>query len=318
MTWSSQRTGLPAADWRLLQRVSCANPEAFWSALLAELGVKFAVPPARMLQEAAPEDPDRWGAAWPRGQMGRRLPHGLRGARVGRRRRQQQLPPPRQTRTSRLPPTTPQLCVAAGRAAQHRGRGPQLPPRAQGRARGAVGGRGAAAGRAGRVARRAAQALPPRRVVRRGALQAGCAGASFQAQQKGAAPAALRATDIRVLQAPAAECHAPCCALPTLLPRTRDRARHQHAHDRRVCGDLPRHRAGGLQVGVGRRSSGSGQGQLRRPCRSEPRRPRSPPLAPQSGRTPRPRQPPPQHSNPPPPYPHPTPPHPPLQRRVHR
>jgi hypothetical protein len=61
LTWASQRTGHPAADWRLLQRVSCANPEAFWPALLRELGVKFAAPPARMLQEGASGDPDRCG-----------------------------------------------------------------------------------------------------------------------------------------------------------------------------------------------------------------------------------------------------------------
>jgi hypothetical protein len=56
--WRAQRTGQPAADWRLLQRVSCANPEGFWSAVLRELGVRFAAPPTRILREAAPDDPD--------------------------------------------------------------------------------------------------------------------------------------------------------------------------------------------------------------------------------------------------------------------
>ncbi|KAI8464379.1 MAG: hypothetical protein J3K34DRAFT_388561 [Monoraphidium minutum] len=62
MAWASQRSGHPATDFRLLQRVSCDNPEAFWAALLRELGVKFAAPPTRMLQEAAPSDPD--GCVW--------------------------------------------------------------------------------------------------------------------------------------------------------------------------------------------------------------------------------------------------------------
>lgn len=56
--WLSQRTGRPASDWRLLQRVSCRNPEAVWAAVLRELGVRFAAPPTRILQEAAPDNPD--------------------------------------------------------------------------------------------------------------------------------------------------------------------------------------------------------------------------------------------------------------------
>ena len=58
IAWCAQRSGRPAADWRLLQRVSVANPEAFWAALLRELGVEFETPPARMLREAPPDAPD--------------------------------------------------------------------------------------------------------------------------------------------------------------------------------------------------------------------------------------------------------------------
>lgn len=57
--WSAQRTGHAAPDWRLLQRVSCQNPEGFWAEVIRELGVAFETPPSRVLQEGAPDDPDR-------------------------------------------------------------------------------------------------------------------------------------------------------------------------------------------------------------------------------------------------------------------
>ena len=56
--WASGRTGRPAADWPLLQRFSCRNPEAFWAALLMkELGVAFDAPPRCILDAALPDAP---------------------------------------------------------------------------------------------------------------------------------------------------------------------------------------------------------------------------------------------------------------------
>ena len=46
-TWQQLRTGDPAADWPLLQRLSFAHPEAFWPHLLAQLSMRFHRPPDR-------------------------------------------------------------------------------------------------------------------------------------------------------------------------------------------------------------------------------------------------------------------------------
>lgn len=50
--WLQRRTGHPAKDWPLLQRVSVQSPELFWSALLREIGLRFDVPPVRVLDES--------------------------------------------------------------------------------------------------------------------------------------------------------------------------------------------------------------------------------------------------------------------------
>jgi hypothetical protein len=60
-----------------------------------------------------------------------------------------------------------------------------VPARAAGGAGDPVGGRGAAAGRAGGGARGAAAPVLPRRVVRRGALQARCAAAARSRRGRG-------------------------------------------------------------------------------------------------------------------------------------
>ncbi|KAL4429385.1 hypothetical protein ABPG77_005159 [Micractinium sp. CCAP 211/92] len=59
-TWRAQRTSDPAVDWPLLQRLSFSSPDAFWPHLLAQLSMRFHVPPLRMLEWH--EDPDscRW------------------------------------------------------------------------------------------------------------------------------------------------------------------------------------------------------------------------------------------------------------------
>lgn len=46
-TWQQQRTGGPAADWPLLQRLSFVQPEAFWPHLLAQLSMRFHRQPDR-------------------------------------------------------------------------------------------------------------------------------------------------------------------------------------------------------------------------------------------------------------------------------
>ncbi len=53
-----RRSGDPAADWDLLQRISFSNPEAFWPHVLRLLRIRFH------------KLPHRWGAwthkaAWP-------------------------------------------------------------------------------------------------------------------------------------------------------------------------------------------------------------------------------------------------------------
>ena len=50
-TWQQLRTGNPAADWPLLQRLSFAQPEAFWPHLLEQLSMRFHRPPDRCAAE---------------------------------------------------------------------------------------------------------------------------------------------------------------------------------------------------------------------------------------------------------------------------
>lgn len=45
--WLQLRTGCPLRDWELLQRISFADPEAFWPHVLARLGIRFHSPPHR-------------------------------------------------------------------------------------------------------------------------------------------------------------------------------------------------------------------------------------------------------------------------------
>jgi hypothetical protein len=59
--WRSHASGDPARDWPLLQRFSCDEPEAFWSAWLQQSRIPFATPPTRILQ--AHDDPDQVSAA---------------------------------------------------------------------------------------------------------------------------------------------------------------------------------------------------------------------------------------------------------------
>jgi hypothetical protein len=62
LQWEALRSGDPVRDWQLLLRVSCQNPDVFWAAFLKELGVQFATPPTRILQENDMSSPDtaRW------------------------------------------------------------------------------------------------------------------------------------------------------------------------------------------------------------------------------------------------------------------
>jgi hypothetical protein len=55
-TWQQLRSGDPAADWDLLQRISFSNPEAFWPHVLRLLRIRFHKLPHRVL-ELGP-DPD--------------------------------------------------------------------------------------------------------------------------------------------------------------------------------------------------------------------------------------------------------------------
>ena len=50
-TWQQLRTGNPAADWPLLQRLSFAQPEAFWLHLLEQFSMRFHRPPDRCAVE---------------------------------------------------------------------------------------------------------------------------------------------------------------------------------------------------------------------------------------------------------------------------
>lgn len=45
--WRRLRSGDPAADWALLQRLSFSRPEAFWPHLLAQLSMRFHSLPRR-------------------------------------------------------------------------------------------------------------------------------------------------------------------------------------------------------------------------------------------------------------------------------
>jgi hypothetical protein len=47
LAWLQQRSGDPARDLPLLQRVSCDNPEGYWAAVLQQLRVSFQKPPHR-------------------------------------------------------------------------------------------------------------------------------------------------------------------------------------------------------------------------------------------------------------------------------
>ena len=47
--WERGRTGDPATDWPLLQRVSYDYPELFWPPVLERLGITFHTPPTRMV-----------------------------------------------------------------------------------------------------------------------------------------------------------------------------------------------------------------------------------------------------------------------------
>lgn len=60
--WRAARTGDPAADLPTLQRLSWADPDAWWPAVLPELGVTFTKPPTAVLQRAPPDAPD--AATW--------------------------------------------------------------------------------------------------------------------------------------------------------------------------------------------------------------------------------------------------------------
>ena len=52
-TWQQLRTGAPAVDWDLLQRLSFSSPEAFWPAVLEQLRMRFTTPPARCAAKPA-------------------------------------------------------------------------------------------------------------------------------------------------------------------------------------------------------------------------------------------------------------------------
>lgn len=58
--WDRHQTGNPSQDWPLLQRVSCQNPEVFWSAIIKALGITFSVPPERILHEEPNPDNCVW------------------------------------------------------------------------------------------------------------------------------------------------------------------------------------------------------------------------------------------------------------------
>ncbi|KAL4458608.1 hypothetical protein ABPG75_013473 [Micractinium tetrahymenae] len=58
--WQELRTGDPAADWPLVQRLSFSSPEAFWPHLLRHLSMRFHTPPLRMLEWHDDPDSCRW------------------------------------------------------------------------------------------------------------------------------------------------------------------------------------------------------------------------------------------------------------------
>ena len=67
--WLQLRSGDPAADWGLLQRISWANPEAFWPHVLRQLHIRFHTPPHR-------RDWRNGRAGWPSQHMLAAAPNG--------------------------------------------------------------------------------------------------------------------------------------------------------------------------------------------------------------------------------------------------
>ena len=57
--WRAARTGDPSTDLPTLQRLSWADPEAWWPAVLPELGVSFVTPPDAVLRRGPPDAPDK-------------------------------------------------------------------------------------------------------------------------------------------------------------------------------------------------------------------------------------------------------------------
>ena len=53
--WECSRSGNPAADWPLLQRISYDHPNLFWPLVLERLNVKFHTPPDRMVNPSSNE-----------------------------------------------------------------------------------------------------------------------------------------------------------------------------------------------------------------------------------------------------------------------
>ena len=57
--WRAARTGNPSTDLPTLQRLSWADPEAWWPAVLPKLGVSFVTPPTTVLRRGPPDAPDK-------------------------------------------------------------------------------------------------------------------------------------------------------------------------------------------------------------------------------------------------------------------